>query len=54
LAPGPPGTGVAEALRRIRAQVRHLDADREPGADLAAAAAIVHDGLLADLVLPAG
>ena len=29
------------------------DADREPGADLAAAAAIVHDGLLADLALPA-
>jgi histidine ammonia-lyase len=54
VAPGAPGAGVAEALRRIRAQVRHLDADREPGPDLAAAAAIVHDGLLADLALPSG
>jgi histidine ammonia-lyase len=31
-----PGAGVAEALTRIRAQVRHLDGDREPAlADLA-------------------
>jgi histidine ammonia-lyase len=45
-----PGLGVAEALRRIRAHVRHLDGDREPGPDLAAAASLVHDGLLADLV----
>jgi histidine ammonia-lyase len=44
-----PGLGVAEALRRIRAQVPHLDGDREPGPDLAAAASIVHAGLLADL-----
>jgi histidine ammonia-lyase len=45
-----PGSGVAEALARIRARVRHLDADREPAADLAAATAIVHDGELVDLV----
>jgi histidine ammonia-lyase len=44
-----PGAGVAEALRRIRAVVRHLDGDREPGPDLAAATALVHDGALADL-----
>ena len=48
-----PGIGVAEALARIRARVRHLDGDREPGPDLAAATALVHDGLLVDLVDPA-
>ena len=32
-----------------RAVVRHLDGDREPGPDLAAATALVHDGALADL-----
>jgi histidine ammonia-lyase len=45
-----PGGGVAEALARIRARVRHLEADREPATDLAAATAIVHDGELVDLV----
>ncbi len=45
-----PGSGVAEALTRVRARIRHLDVDREPGADLAAATAIVHDGGLVDLV----
>ena len=45
-----PGAGVTEALARLRARVRHLDADREPGPDLAAAVAIVHDGDLVDLV----
>ena len=44
-----PGAGVAEALARVRARVRHLDGDREPGPDLAAATAMVHDGALADL-----
>jgi histidine ammonia-lyase len=44
-----PGTGVAEAHQRIRARIGHLDRDREPGPDLAAATAMVHDGLLADL-----
>jgi histidine ammonia-lyase len=43
------GAGVAEALARVRAHVRHLDSDREPGPDLAAATAIVHDGELVDL-----
>jgi histidine ammonia-lyase len=49
-----PGAGVAEALRRIRARIAHLDHDREPGPDLAAATAMVHDGVLADLAEPAG
>ncbi|HEV8490272.1 MAG TPA: histidine ammonia-lyase [Candidatus Limnocylindrales bacterium] len=45
-----PGAGVAEALTRVRARVPHLDEDREPGPDLAAAAEIVRTGALADLV----
>ncbi len=50
LVPGAiPGKGVAVALTRIRERVDHLDADREPGPDLTAATAIVHDGVLADL-----
>ncbi len=44
-----PGTGVAEAHTRIRARVPHLDRDREPGPDLAAATALVHSGALVDL-----
>jgi histidine ammonia-lyase len=44
-----PGAGVAEALSRLRERVRHLDGDREPGPDLAAATAMVHSGTLADL-----
>ncbi|MGH2477075.1 MAG: aromatic amino acid lyase, partial [Candidatus Limnocylindrales bacterium] len=48
-----PGTGVAEAHTRIRARVPHLDRDREPGPDLAAATALVHSGGLADLTGPA-
>ena len=44
-----PGVGVAEALQRVRARIRHLDGDREPGPDLAAAASMVHTGELADL-----
>jgi histidine ammonia-lyase len=47
-----PGMGVAEAQRRIRARVSHLDRDREPGPDLAAATAMVHDGQLEDLAGP--
>ena len=47
-----PGAGVAEALRRVRARIAHLDRDREPGPDLAAATAMVHDGVLADLTEP--
>jgi histidine ammonia-lyase len=45
-----PGAGVAEAQRRIRSRIPHLDRDREPASDLAAAAALVHEGTLADLV----
>ena len=48
--PPAPGLGVAEAHRRIRARVAGLDRDREPGPDLAAATALVHDGALVDLV----
>ena len=44
-----PGAGVAEALARVRARVSHLDRDREPGPDLAAALSIVREGALADL-----
>jgi histidine ammonia-lyase len=44
-----PGAGVAEALARTRARIRHLDGDREPGPDLQAATALVHDGSLVDL-----
>jgi histidine ammonia-lyase len=47
-----PGAGVAEAHRRIRERITHLDRDREPGADLAAAADLVHSGALADLAIP--
>ena len=44
---------MADALDRIRGRVDHLDADREPGPDLAAAAdSLVHDGDLADLAGP--
>ena len=45
----PPGAGVAEAHARIRSRIRHLDRDREPGPDLAAATALVHEGALVDL-----
>ncbi len=44
-----PGAGVAEALMRVRGRVPHLDEDREPGPDLAAAAELVRGGALADL-----
>ena len=45
-----PGTGVAEAHRRIRAVIATLDADREMGADIAAATRLVRTGALVDLV----
>jgi histidine ammonia-lyase len=45
-----PGIGVADALARVRAVVAHLDRDREPGPDFAAATALVAGGGLADLV----
>jgi histidine ammonia-lyase len=49
-----PGAGVVEAHRRIRERIPHLDRDREPGPDLAAATAMVHDGVLEDLAGPRG
>jgi histidine ammonia-lyase len=48
-----PGAGVAEALVRIRERVTPLGDDREPGPDLAEALAIVREGALSDLVVPA-
>ena len=44
-----PGVGVGEARARVRAVVRHLAEDREPGPDLAAALELVHAGALVDL-----
>jgi histidine ammonia-lyase len=44
-----PGSGVAEAHARVRGQIRHLDGDREPGPDLAAATALIREGGLAGL-----
>jgi histidine ammonia-lyase len=49
-----PGAGVAAAHARIRSRVAHLDRDREPGPDLAAATDLVHDGALVDLTRPTG
>jgi histidine ammonia-lyase len=45
-----PGAGVVEAHRRLRERIPFLAEDREPGPDLAAALALVHEGVLADLV----
>jgi histidine ammonia-lyase len=42
---------VAEAHRRIRTVTTRVDADREPGPDLAAATRLVRDGILADLAV---
>jgi histidine ammonia-lyase len=50
--PPSPGVGVAEAHARIRRRIAHLDRDREPGPDLAAATVLVHEGELADLAGP--
>jgi histidine ammonia-lyase len=43
------GVGVQEAHGRVRSVVAHLDGDREPGSDLAAAFDLVRDGTLVDL-----
>jgi histidine ammonia-lyase len=48
--PPAPGRGVAEAHRRIRSAIAPLPVDREMGADIAAALALVRGGALADLV----
>ena len=45
------GAGVAEAHRRIRAVVPHLDRDRLQTADIEAATLLVRNGTLADLIL---
>jgi len=51
-ADGPaPGAGVAEARRRVRGRVEHLDGDREPGPDIAAATDLVRSGALVDLAV---
>lgn len=49
-----PGAGVAAAHRRIRERITHLERDREPGPDLAAAHELVSSGALVDLALGAG
>ncbi|HEY8198634.1 MAG TPA: histidine ammonia-lyase [Candidatus Limnocylindrales bacterium] len=43
------GDGVAEAHRRLRVEVAHLEDDRDPGPDIAAATALVRRGAFADL-----
>ena len=47
------GTGVRAAHDLVRARATHVDEDREPGPDLAAATALVQSGGLADLAAPA-
>jgi histidine ammonia-lyase len=50
-----PGRGVAAAHEKIRSRIAHLDRDREPGPDLAAATELVSEGGLAELaVVPLG
>ena len=44
------GAGVADAHRRLRVEVDHLEGDRDPGPDIAAATALVRRGALADLI----
>ena len=44
------GAGVAEAHRRLRARVAHLEGDRDPGPDIAAATTLVRGGALLDLL----
>jgi histidine ammonia-lyase len=45
-----PGLGVAAAHAQIRERVSHLDADRDPQPDIAAAVELVRDGTLAALI----
>jgi histidine ammonia-lyase len=47
---GAPGAGAAEAHRRLRERVAHLDSDRAPGPDIQAALDIVRRGELLDLL----
>ncbi|HVQ22991.1 MAG TPA: aromatic amino acid lyase, partial [Candidatus Saccharimonadia bacterium] len=43
------GAGVAEAHRRLRVEVAHLEDDRDPGPDIAAATALVRGRAFVDL-----
>ena len=43
------GAGVAEAHRRLRVDVAHLEDDRDPGPDIAAATALVRGRAFVDL-----
>ena len=43
------GAGVAVAHRRLRVEVAHLNGDRDPGPDIAAATALVRAGAFVDL-----
>src|SRR5574340_99406 len=45
-----PGAGVAEAHRRLRERVAHLETDRDPGPDIAAATELVRGDAFADLL----
>jgi histidine ammonia-lyase len=45
-----PGEGVAEAHRRLRARVAHLDGDRDPGPDIGDATHLVRAGAFLDLL----
>ncbi|MHB8399183.1 MAG: histidine ammonia-lyase [Candidatus Limnocylindrales bacterium] len=47
-----PGEGVAAAHAAVRARIPRLETDREPGRDIAAAVALVHDGALAPFAGP--
>ena len=47
------GAGVRMAHDLVRTEATHVDADREPGPDLAAAIALVRSGALANLAAPA-
>ncbi len=45
-----PGAGIAEAHGRLRERVAHLDTDRDPGPDIAAALELVRGGAFLDLL----
>jgi histidine ammonia-lyase len=47
-----PGAGVAEAHRRLRQRVSHLESDRDPGPDIAAATELIRSHAFADLLPP--
>jgi histidine ammonia-lyase len=45
-----PGVGVKAAHQELRKAVGHLDNDREAGADIDAAVALIRSGALGDLL----